>query len=415
MISAAFVLVITALVAISGTTLVWMLHAWTTPEHLARTRFPDVRQPRHRFSLLVPAYNEETVLRATLERLLEQTHPDFEIVCIVREDDPATAAVAEAVAARSGHRVKVVRSNYWPRNKPAAMNLALPECNGDIIGIFDAEDVVHPELLRNVDSLLQDSGADIVQSGVQLMNFWTNWYSVRNVLEYYFWFRSRLHFHAAVRFIPLGGNTVFLRADVLREAQGWDDTCLAEDCEVGVRLSSTGHKVAVAYDPALVTREETPPNLTALFKQRTRWNQGFLQVLRKGEWRRLDNRRRRLLALYTLSMPFLQAFTGMLFPVAIVTAIVLKLPMVLVMYSFVPLMLTLATVLVEAIGLFEFGRLFERKVRLRDYARLVIGTGPYQMMLAAAATRAVWRELRGEASWEKTAHVGAHLEVGARS
>lgn len=413
MLVAMFLLGAVALVAISATTLVWMLYAWTSPGHFDATSFPEQREPKHTFSLLVPAYQEEAVLRGTLERLLQQTHPWVEIVCIVREDDPGTATVAREVAVRAGQRIKVVASNYWPRNKPAAMNLALPQCTGDIIGIFDAEDIVHPELLRNVDSLFQESDADVVQSGVQLMNFWSSWYSVRNVLEYYFWFRSRLHFHAAARFIPLGGNTVFLRASVIRAAEGWDDECLAEDCEVGVRLSSSGHNVAVAYDPELVTREETPDSFKSLFKQRTRWNQGFLQVLRKGDWRRLPTMRRRILALYTLSMPFLQAFTGMLFPLAIISAILLKLPLAVVLFSFVPLMLTACTVMVEVVGLYEFGKLYERKVRLWDYTRLLFGTGPYQLMLAAAATRAVWREMRGDSSWEKTTHIGAHVKAGA--
>ena len=49
------------------------------------------------------------------------------------------------------------------------------------------------------------------------MNFWTNWYSVRNVLEYYFWFRSRLHFHAAAGLHPARRqHRVHPHADVLR-------------------------------------------------------------------------------------------------------------------------------------------------------------------------------------------------------
>ena len=46
---------------------------------------------------------------------------------------------------------------------------------------------------------------------------------------------------------------MFIRTDRLREVGGWDPECLAEDCEIGVRLSSRGAKVAVAYDPDLVT------------------------------------------------------------------------------------------------------------------------------------------------------------------
>ena len=88
------------------------------------------------------------------------------------------------------------------------------------------------------------------------MNFRSSWFAVRNVLEYYFWFRSRLHFHARVGFIPLGGNTVFIRTNVLRQVGGWDAECLAEDCELGVRLSSLGAKTVVFYEPELITREE---------------------------------------------------------------------------------------------------------------------------------------------------------------
>src|SRR5437764_3200908 len=135
-------------------------------------------------------------------------------------------------------------------------------------------------------------------------------------MEYFFWFRSRLHLHADHRFIPLGGNTVFIRRDVLQVVGGWDPECLAEDCELGVRLSALGARVAVAYDPDLVTREETPGTIGGLLRQRTRWNQGFLQVLRKGEWRRLP-RHQRLLARYTLAMPFLQAFAGVVIPLSI--------------------------------------------------------------------------------------------------
>ena len=36
--------------------------------------------------------------------------------------------------------------------------------------------------------------------------------------------------------------------------------------------------------------------------------------------------------------------------------------------------------------------------------------GPfYQVLLAGAAIRAVWREQRGRNDWELTSHVGAHL------
>lgn len=397
------------LTAIALTTLWWMLHAWRSTSSLQATRFSETPlPPRARFTLMVPARYEEAVMGRTLDGLVAQTHPDVEILAIVGDDDPGTAAVAEAAAARHPDRIRVVVDSSVPKNKPKALNTALRVATGDIVGVFDAEDDVHPELLRHIDSRFQETGAGVVQGGVQLMNFRSSWWALRNVLEYYFWFRSRLHFHAGARFIPLGGNTVFIRRELLERMNGWDAECLAEDCEIGVRLSSAGVKVVVAYSPEFVTREETPGSLTSLYKQRTRWNQGFLQVLRKREWTALPTFRQRMFARYLLSMPFLQAFTGLLIPLSIVMILLVKVPTWVALITFVPLAPTLVTLAAEIAGLGEFGRIYGEKVRMRDYLKLVLGTFPFQVFLALAAIRAVVRQLRGQTGWEKTEHSGVH-------
>jgi len=45
--------------------------------------------------------------------------------------------------------------------------------------------------------------------------------------------------------VPLGGNTVFLRRDLLEQIGGWDQDCLTEDADVGIRLSTTGVPIRV--------------------------------------------------------------------------------------------------------------------------------------------------------------------------
>jgi cellulose synthase/poly-beta-1,6-N-acetylglucosamine synthase-like glycosyltransferase len=361
----------------------------------------------------VPARHEEEVLAETLRQLDLLDYPFFEILVIVGHDDRSTAAVAEESARRHPDRIRVVVDDNWPKNKPKALNTALPFCTGDVVGVFDAEDEVDRRLLRAVDRAFRANRADVVQGGVQLINFRSNWFSLRNCLEYFFWFRSRLHLHEHHRFIPLGGNTVFVRTDVLRMVGGWDGECLAEDCELGVRLSALGASISVCYDPHLVTREETPDTLWSLLKQRTRWNQGFLQVLRKGEWRRLRTRNERMLARYTLAQPFLQAFSGIAIPFAILTALVASVPVGVALITFLPAVPTIAMVVFEAVGLREFGRVYYMRPRAVDYLRLVVGAPLYQVVLAAAACRAVLRELRGDRSWEKTAHSGAHRDPAA--
>ena len=402
------------LTIVAATTLWWMLHAWRSADDLRATQFSSSPRPaRHRFTLLVPGRHEEEVLGQTLDRLAQQDHPDFEIIAIVGHDDPGTELVARQAAERHPDLIRVIVDDSVPKNKPKALNLALQTATGDVVGVFDAEDEVHPGLLRVVDSKFQETDADVVQGGVQLMNFETSWWSLRNVLEYYFWFRSRLHFHARSKFIPLGGNTVFVTRERLEWSHGWDDQCLAEDCELGVRLSSDGAKVVVAYNPEYVTREETPPTLLSLYKQRTRWNQGFLQVLGKGEWKALPTLRQRMYARYLLNMPFLQAATGILIPISLAFILLVKVPTPVALITFLPLLPTVITLVVEAAGLTEFGRVYERKVRVRDYVRLVLGLVPYQVFLAAAAIRSVVRQLRGDGSWEKTEHTGAHRDADA--
>ena len=403
-----FVLLSFGLFAVASGTLWWMLHAWRTPGVLSDTGFrQEWAHPELSFSLIVPARHEQAVLGETLARLAAMDHPHVEILAVVGHDDDETRQVAEA-AARLHPGIRVVVDHNWPKNKPTALNPALPECRGDVVGVFDAEDEVDPRLLRQVDTCFRTTGAHVVQGGVQLMNFRSSWWSLRNCLEYFFWFRSRLHLHALHRFIPLGGNTVFVRTDVLRAVGGWDAECLAEDCELGVRLSAMGAQVAVAYDADLVTREETPDTIRGLFKQRTRWNQGFLQVLRKGEWRRLPARRQRWLARYTLAMPFLQAFAGIAIPLSLAAMIWLRVPVIVAMLSFLPAVPTLATIAFEVAGLRDFCRLYFVRPKVMDYVRLVGGMFFYQLILAGAAVRAVVREVTGSRGWEKTAHVGAH-------
>jgi cellulose synthase/poly-beta-1,6-N-acetylglucosamine synthase-like glycosyltransferase len=395
------------LFAVAVTTLAWMLDSWRTPRAVGQMPFPEPDGPQLSFSLIVPARHEEAVLADTVARLLCQDHPSLQVLVVVGDDDPGTAAVAQKLA-DADPRVVVVVDDSVPKNKPKALNRALEHCTGQIVGVFDAEDEVALELLTHVDACFRATGAHVVQGGVQLMNYRSSWWALRNTLEYFFWFASRLHFHARNGFIPLGGNTVFVRTDLLHLVGGWDVDCLAEDCELGIRLSVAGARVAVSYSPALATREETPPTLKGLLKQRTRWNQGYLQVLRKGEWRKLPSLGKRMTARYLLAMPFAQAFAGLLIPISFLTMIGLKAPAPFVMFTLLPLAPTLATLVIEVIGLAEFDRMFDLRARWRDYVKLVVGSFAYQLVLAAAAIRATAREIRGERGWEKTQHVGAH-------
>ena len=83
-----------------------------------------------------------------------------------------------------------------------------------------------------------------------------------------------------------------------------------------------------------------------------------------------------------------------------------KVPVPVALLTFIPLAPTIVTLAFETAGLDEFGRPYVR-IRASDYAPAGPRRLPYQVLLAVAALRAVWREFRGERGWEKTAHTAS--------
>lgn len=405
-----------ALFAQSLFSLYMMLYSWEHPERLAASAGPrSFAPPRRSFTVLLPARHEEAVIYATIHSVWAANYPKhlLEVVVVCHADDAGTIAEARrAIAAIGAPQIRVETFAGGPINKPRGLNVGLARTRNGVVTIFDAEDDIDPEIFNCVNTIMVEEEAGVVQAGVQLMNFRDRWFSVHNCLEYFFWFKSRLHFHAAVGMIPLGGNTVFVRRDLLERLGGWDEACLTEDADIGIRLSALGERIRVIYDAQRVTREETPATIAQLVKQRTRWCQGFLQVLAKGDWARLPRVGQRLLALYTLSYPLLQAALLLMWPLMLLMVLWLELPLAVTMVAFLPLYVLLLQFVATAIG----ARLFTREYGLRlpalMPAAMAVTFLPYQWLLGLSALRAVYRELRRDTSWEKTAHSGAHRQPG---
>jgi len=394
---------------------VLMLYAWENEERHNRNSVPRrYEPPRLRFTLLLPARHEEAVIQETILRMVNLNYPrDFvQILVVIEASDTGTIAkVEETIAdlrrADIGH-VRLMTFDDPPINKPHGLNVGLREATGDIVTIFDAEDEPHPDILQVVNTMMLREHSPVVQCGVQLMNYADHWFSALNVLEYFYWFKSRMHYHAALNMVTLGGNTVFMRRDLLNEMGGWDQHCLTEDAEIGIRLSALGVPIRVLYDDEFVTREETPPSVSQFIKQRTRWNQGFLQILGKGDWMRLPRWSQRLLAFYTLAFPLLQAATVLYIPVSIWLMFYAKIPVIVALVSVLPLYALLIQLVVSIAGLYEFTKTHNLPHPLSTTLRMVAAYLPYQWLLGYAALRAVWRQVLRVNTWEKTQHVGAH-------
>lgn len=392
-----------------------MLYAWEDEEKRVRSNAPLHFEPAQcSFTLLLPARHEEAVIQDTIQRVVDLNYPRelVQVLVVIEAGDAGTIAKVneklDALRLQGIHHVRLLTFADPPINKPHGLNVGLYQATGEVVTIFDAEDEPHPDILHIVNTVMSREGAPVVQCGVQLMNYADHWFSALNVLEYFFWFKSRMHYHSAVGMVPLGGNTVFVRRDLLERVAGWDQHCLTEDADLGIRFSAARVPIRVVYDDRYVTREETPPTVSQFVKQRTRWNQGFLQVLGKRDWLRLPTWSQRLLAFYTLAFPLIQALTTLYLPISFWTMFYAKVPVLVAMVSSLPLYMVLIQFAISLVGLYEFTTVHRLRPSLLSPLWMLVAYLPYQWLLGYAALRAVWRQARGVHTWEKTTHVGAH-------
>ncbi len=95
-----------------------------------------------RVSVIIPAYNAESTIAATVDSVLGQTFSDFEIICV---DDGSTDRT-KAILAGYSDRVRVVDQ---PNSGPAAArNHGARVSSGKYLAFLDADDIWLPNMLE---------------------------------------------------------------------------------------------------------------------------------------------------------------------------------------------------------------------------------------------------------------------------
>jgi cellulose synthase/poly-beta-1,6-N-acetylglucosamine synthase-like glycosyltransferase len=240
-------------------------------------RYPDDALPR--YSVLVPCYREPSVIGQLVGALgrLEYPADKLEILVVLEADDADTIAAARDVIV--GDNIRIVEvPPAEPRTKPKALNYALTECCGEIVAVYDAEDLPEPLQLRRAAIGLAAGGPRLACLQAQLnyfnpeQNLLTRWFTI----EYTSWFTQLLPGLVAVGApVPLGGTSNHFRKDVLLEVGGWDPYNVTEDADLGLRLHREEYRVGVLES---VTLEEANSDFVNWVKQRSRWYKGYLQT-----------------------------------------------------------------------------------------------------------------------------------------
>lgn len=231
------------------------------------------------YTIFVALYREARVVPRLIHSLSKLDYPaaKLDIKFLLEADDTETAAAFAAAPMPARFEVVVVPDGL-PRTKPRALNAALPLARGDLLVVYDAEDVPDPGQLRAAATLFAKAPATTaaIQGRLVIDNFADGWLQRFFAIEYTALFDVLGPALARWRMpTPLGGTTTHFRTRVLRELHGWDSWNVTEDADLGMRMALAGYQVG---DLPSATFEEAPEKLKVWIKQRTRWMKGFLQT-----------------------------------------------------------------------------------------------------------------------------------------
>lgn len=224
-------------------------------------------------SVVVSAYNEETVLESTVRSLQTSHYKNFEIIIVDDGSKDKTGVVAQRLA----KQYKRVRAFSKPNGgKASGLNFGIKHANGEIIVGIDADTIFPPTTLSRLVRHFHDPEVGAVAGNVKvgnIKNMLTRWqaldYMVGINVE-----RNAQAFLGAVMIVP--GACGAWRKEAILAAGGYTHHTLAEDFDLTLSVQRLGYKVL--QDNSAVSYTEVPEEVGALSKQRLRWMYGNVQA-----------------------------------------------------------------------------------------------------------------------------------------
>lgn len=247
--------------------------------HTAKKISPEV-------SVIIPAYNESSVLPNTLQKIFSSNYPKSKMEVLVVDDGSTddTAGVARKFGA------EVVR-NKKNVGKCEALNIGIKNAKNDIIITTDADTEFESSAIENLVKHFSDKKVGAVAgyykalpaenlfpkfSFGKLKTFLLVKFQNLEYLTFLFARRKQAAFDA-VMVVP--GSIGAFRKRVLQEIGGFDSKMLIEDYDATLKIHKAGYKIVC--DKNAVAWTKPPISLRQIAKQRTRWYRGGFEVIAK--------------------------------------------------------------------------------------------------------------------------------------
>src|SRR3954468_10725076 len=246
-------------------------------------------------SIHIPAYFEPVeMLKQTLDAVSRLDYPNFECVCIINNTpDPEFWQPIQDHCRALGERFKFINAEKVQGFKAGALRIAMERTAADaeIIGIIDADYVVHPDWLKDLVPVFADPSVGLVQAPQDhrdgdrsLMHYIMNG-------EYAGFFDIGMVQRNEENAIIVHGTMCLIRRAAMDMAGGWAGDTICEDTDLGLAIIEHGwltHYTNHRYGHGLL-----PDTYEAFKKQRHRWAYGGFQIVKK-HWRRFLPRASRL-------------------------------------------------------------------------------------------------------------------------
>ncbi len=226
--------------------------------------------------MLIPAYNEEQTLPATLRSVLEAGIPSKDIYVA---DDCSTDRTGAAARAAG---VRVIRN---PANlgKAGSLRRLIRSqrilARYDLVAFLDADTVVASDYFARIrERARADAGAALFVGQVRSLRH--NWLTASRAFDYTFMHDIYKSAQSRYSVITVGpGCASVYRAAALRAIELSGDT-LAEDMDWTVQIHRKGLGRTV-YVPEAIVHTQDPRTLRDYVHQILRWYTGCWQVVRK--------------------------------------------------------------------------------------------------------------------------------------
>ncbi|MBS0386239.1 MAG: glycosyltransferase [Proteobacteria bacterium] len=226
--------------------------------------------------VLIAAYNEETVIEATVHSVLASRDVEARVILV---DDGSTDRTAEVAQRAFGDDARVLLLSKPNGGKASALNLALAHATSDIVVGIDADTQIAPDALAALGRRLDDPTVAAAAGNVRVgnrVNVLTRWQALEYITSQNIDRRALARVNA-ITVVP--GAIGAWRTEAIRNAGGYSADTMAEDMDLTWRLRRQGWRITNEAEAVAFT--EAPATLKALMRQRFRWTFGTLQCLWK--------------------------------------------------------------------------------------------------------------------------------------